>query len=290
MAQQSPDTPTGTPRWLWIGGVLLLTLLVLAASIWLLFGGTQRIVRLLPAGLVQMLGETPGQEPVAKQELTDWPGHQPGRDERDRRGRDQALDRLAADLAAQEAANTADPAANPNSLPAEDSVPVAADPAAEQAAAVTAHIRRLAAEADTAIAAVGLLARPDQAVVATAERAVEALRKAPVSSGSAALRQAAEELRAEQVLLATTALEQARLLMRSTHKITADGPVPVYQAANAASAEVCSLEPGTWVRLHLDTGTGWGRIEATTGPATGKGGYAKLEVLQALKRATSGAR
>lgn len=284
MAQQSPDTPTGTPRWLWIGGVLLLTSLVVAAAIWLLFGGTQRIVRLLPAGLVQILGETPGQEPVAKQELTEWPGHQPGRDERDRRGRDQALDRLAADLAAQGTGKPADQAVKPNSLQAEDSAPLAADPAAAEAAAVTAHLRRLAAEADTAIAAVRLLTKPDQAVVAAAERAVETLRKAPVSSGSAALRQAAEELRAEQVLLATTALDEARLLSRSTHRIVADGAVPVYQAANATSAEVYSLQPGTLVRLHLDTGSGWGRIEATTGPATGKGGYTRLEVLQALKR------
>jgi hypothetical protein len=266
-------------------GYVLGAIVALALVAWLMTGGLQQLLSWMPPGVRKIIGE-PGTEKVmpARPDPNGAPwekrGYQPSDDETDT-----PMPKMKPSVAG-EPEESAEEAATPD----ENAVEPAARPEDEAAAAaVLAPIRSLDEAAGTAIEAYERNPE-DQGKYLTAEKAVATLRTfAPADGTASALRTAATELRDERAVARAEALTAARAMGRATHKVhlgedQASPFLAVREAANTESRLVAELLDGTLVRVFLDNGNGWYRVEAVTGESAGKGGYARGKWLQKLPR------
>lgn len=236
------------PRWLTLALLGVGGLLVLAIGVWLLMGGTATIMRWMPEGVAKTLGEKPGEGKKVEQKLSDYPGDPQGA------GSDQENAAGASDLPTSEAVDAA-------------------------LAAVMTQVEA----ADEAITRVRGGHGRDQAVIAEAEKAVQAIGSTPLGECTRKVKQAAEEKRRALVAQKQTALDAAKRLARATHLVMSE--TSLRAAADSDSEQVAKLQDGVLVQVHLDTGKGWSRADVISGPATGKAGYVLDAVLKKLAQA-----
>lgn len=274
----SSGFPSSLPLWLRIVLGVIAALVLGVIGLWLLTGGWRRISALLPPSVVRAIGATPGEKVVpqtADPEGAPWDKKHPGRSDDD-------------DEAPAPKRAKADPQ-DEAPAPAEEG-----DAASEQeeADAALAPIRARAAAADAAIDKVRA-APTDQQAFLDATKAVDALAVAVVHAKTDALRTSALEYRSEITGEKREALDEARRLGRATHSVvgTAADPDSPYlvlrEAANPTAAEGGRLQDGDLVKVQIDLGTGWMRVEALTGAATGKSGYARSRYLAPVKRGSA---
>ena len=264
--------------WLRIVIATIAALVLGAIGLWLLTGGWRRITAMLPPSVVQAIGATPGEKVVPQTADPDgapWEKKHPGRADDDE------------DEASAPKHAKADP---------QDEAPPAAEQdaatEAEQADAALAPIRTRAAAADAAIDKVRA-APTDQRAFLDATKAVDALAVAVVHAKTDALRTSALEYRTEIAGEKRKALDEARRIGRATHSVvgTAADPNAPYlalrEAANPTAAQGGRLQDGDLVKVQIDLGTGWMRVEALTGAATGKSGYARSRYLAPIERGSA---
>lgn len=275
---RSSKPPVDSKRWLMLAGLGVGVLAAGAFGFWLLMGGTGVIMRSLPDGVVKLLGEKPGEKyyPPEQNPPAPWDKPPPGKGFQERPSYAEEPEAEAI-----EEAKAAEPGAEGNAEP-----PTTAQDDAAKAQAVMAAVKQLADAADEAIARYSDRGASDQEAYLAAEKAIAALRSAPIRGGSEAVRVAAREQRDEWVLQKQKALDEAKRLGRATHTV-AVGPgktASLREAASAGSTEVAELEDGTLVKVFLDTGTGWARAEALSGNSAGKNGYVRSGQIRAVRK------
>ncbi|MSP90183.1 MAG: hypothetical protein EXR79_00020 [Myxococcales bacterium] len=306
-AKEAGALPPAAVAALWVLGLGA----VGGGAAWLfLFGGVRTLYRVLPPGVMTVLGgEKPFGETVMPQQAS---GERPW----ERQGAAAKADRWA-DEAAVEPADKAGAAAEgigkggaaaegigeAGAGSAEAVAEAATEPAVGRAGAAAPVAQTdEQAEAERAMAPVRALSAhavetvrayeedpTDQERYHEADKAVEALRTAVVAADSAALKVAATEFRNELALAGRKSLDLARLSGRATHRVTGTAkrdPVglDMHKDTKATSKELGRLDDGTLVRVHLDAGGGWVRAEAMTGDQTGLAGYVQARYLRPLKR------
>jgi len=271
--------PTGAKIALGIlGGIA-----ALALAVWLfLFNGLNVVLSALPPGVVKLIGEKPGEQKVMPvvAERAPWETHKAytARKNGERPGAEPSADDSPGKVDDDEVDDTAE----------EPAAPAKTD---EQAAAelTMAPIRSLGARADEAIAAYQDDAS-DQALFLAANQAIEAIKAVEIQAETEAVRVAAVEYRAELVTQKRKTLEESRRAGRATHRVagTAGNKSAPYltlrEAASSSSDDVGHVSDGQLLRVHLDAGGGWQRVEVLTGPTAGKYGYARGKQLLALKK------
>jgi hypothetical protein len=269
-----------------IVGYVLGSIVALALVAWLLMGGLQVVLSWMPPGVRKVIGE-PGGEKVMPQKAD--PNGAPW----DKHGYVSGGGEPAADMpkirpsADEEPEESAEEAATPDENAIE---PIGKTDDEAAAATVLAPIRALDEAAGTAIEAYERNPQ-DQGKYLAAEKAVDILRTFAIADRtSPALRTAATELRDERAVARAEGLAAAKTLGRASHKVHLGGDqaqafLAMREAANAESPLVAELVDGTLVRVHLDNGNGWYRVEAVTGESSGKSGYARGKWLQKLARA-----
>jgi len=265
------------PLWLRITAIALGVILAGVIGLWLLMGGWKRLARMLPPSVITAIGGTPGEKVVpqtADPEGAPW----------ERRGGGDDADK--AEEPKKQAKNDEPEAADEEPPP-----PPALDPAQEEAdaAAAVAPIKARAEQADAAIEKAREHPEDQQAYL-DANKAVEALAGTVIKAETEALRVSALEFRTEIAAQKRKALEEARRSGRATHSVRgtgADASAPylvLREAANPGSEDLGHMQDGDLVRLQIDLDTGWVKVEALSGAAMGKSGYAKSRYLAPIKR------
>ena len=265
------------PLWLRIVVIVLGTFVVGVVGLWLMSGGWKRISAMLPPSVVQAIGGTPGEKVVpqtADPEGAPWEKHPGAADDADK---DEQPKKKAAKV-------EDEPEADAPPAPKADRAKEEAD-----AVAALAPIKARAAEADAAIEK--MRDHPDdQQAYLDANKAVEALAGAMVRAETDALRTSALEFRTEVTAQKRKDLEEARRLGRATHSVQGTGEdasapyLVLREAANSGAADVAHMQDGDLVRVQIDLDTGWVKVEALSGEAMGKSGYAKSHFLAPIKR------
>ncbi|MBM4346059.1 MAG: hypothetical protein FJ100_22010 [Deltaproteobacteria bacterium] len=260
-ASRAPEPAGGGGRnWLVIGLLGGGGLVAAAVALWLLTGGMATLARMLPEGVVKTLGERPGEGKRVEQKLHDYPGESVRE--------------------ASEKEREAPPPADAWAAPAAE-----VDP--EELVKLLQPLEAQAKSADAAIEAVRENRGRDQAVVLAGEQAVEALRTFKLVDVPQRYRKAAEDKRKALANERNEALASAKRLAKATHLVAVpDGAardsVVLRSAGGEASENLGLLDDGMLVKVHLDTGKGWMRIDVLSGTNAGKGGYLQGRYLKRL--------
>ena len=283
-AKEAGGLPPAVVAGLWVLGLGA----VGGFAAWLfLFGGVRTMYRVLPPGVMTVLGgEKPFGETVMPQKASGVrPWEQQGAAAKADDGADEAAVEPADKAVAEEATEPATGEARAGKRDA-PSPAVQTDDQAEAEKAL-APVRALSARAVEAIRAYEE-DPSDQERYHEADKAVEALRTAVVAA-EGALKVAATELRNELALAGRKSLDLARMSGRATHRVTGTGKrdpagLDVHKDTNTSSKELGRIEDGTLVRVHIDAGSGWVRAEAMTGEQAGLAGYVQSKFLRPLQR------
>lgn len=258
---KQPEPAASNSKWLIFGGLGVGGLIAAALVLWLLMGGTQTLVSVLPEGVVKTLGERPGEGKKVEQKLSDYPGEK-----------------------------IAEKDEEPKVAAAGPDVFVAPAPEinAEELDKLLLPLQAQAKSADQAIEKVRDGHGKDQASLHEAEQAVAGLRAFSLREIPARYKAMAEQKRKALADERTEAFASAQRLARATHLVAvpagvASDSVVLRSAASEASENVGVLDDGVLVHLHLDTGKGWARIDALTGSAAGKGGYLQSKYLRRVE-------
>lgn len=281
-----------------------------ALAVWLLlFNGLNVVFSKLPPGMVKLIGEKPGNTRVMPVTAERAPWESEAEYAKRKAGRGSAgvtagepeEDVEEAAMAAQgkveagqgkgatgqRKAKAGGAAEEPDEAAEEPAAPVKTD---EQAAAeaAMAPIRVVAGQADEAIAE--FQDDPEnQGLYLAANAKIEAIKKVPIEAETDALRTAAAEFVKDAVLQRHKLLQDSRKAGRATHRVLAVKSMPfigMRKAASATSDFGGHLTAGQLVRVHIDAGGGWVRIEVLTGDNVGTYGYARSKYLIALKTKT----
>ncbi len=235
----------GMPRWMVLGGLGLGALVLAGVGVWLMMGGTNVVLGMLPDGVVKTLGERPGEGKKIEQKLSDYPHEQKG--------------------------DKGDGPVDPEELqPYRESMEA-------QAALVDAAIDKMRASGgrDQALVHAAEKSLEDLRIFSIRDAPsrlqppLQELRRNLTQERAAALDTARRVNKATHLVVVEG--EGKRAALRSS--------------ANAESASVAELEDGVLVRVHLDNGNGWSRADVLSGPAAGKGGYVQNRALKALPKA-----
>lgn len=281
-AQPARPPPASGPNWPVLIGLCVGGLALVAVVGWLVFGGgANAVLRALPEGVVKVFGERPGEGKRVEQKLSDYPGEKtsdPG-------------------PGSGTAADKAGPSGAPDRTPSADA-PANVDPAAKGDDGATAAeeqaeaLKPLQAQAKVTDAAIDKVRESKGANLddlRAAEAAVEALRGFSLKAVPSRYRKAAEAERKALTDERSQGLEAAQRLAKATHLVFLPKGMPrdtvvLRQAASASSENVAILDDGTLLKVHLDTGKGWVRVDALSGPATGKAGYLQARFVKKIDR------
>lgn len=239
------ESSGGMPRWMVFAGLGLGAVALAGLGVWLMMGGTNVVLGMLPEGVVKTLGERPGEGKKVEQKLSDYPNEQPS-------------DKGGGPITAAELA------------PYRESLEA-------QAAVVDAAIDKMRASGgrDQALVHAAEKALDDLKTSSVRDApnrlqsTLQELRRDLTQERATALDTARRVNKATHLVVVEG--EGKRAAMRSS--------------ANAESASVAELEDGVLVRVHLDNGNGWSRADVLSGPSAGKGGYLQNRSLKALPKA-----
>ncbi len=258
----TPPAEQSNSRLLVFGGLGVGGLIVAGLVLWLLMGGTATLVSVLPEGVVKTLGERPGEGKRVEQHLSDYPGEQAAKAQAEPEAPQVAADAWQAP---------------------------APEVSAEELQALLAPLQAQTKLTDAAIDRVRDGKGTDQAALHDAEQAVAALRTFSLRDIPARYKVAAEDQRKTLATERIEAFAAAQRLARATHLIAlpssaARDSVVLRSSAGEASENIAVLDDGVLVHVHLDTGKGWSRVDALSGPAAGKGGYLQNKYLRRTER------
>lgn len=235
----------GMPRWMVLGGLGLGALALAGIGLWLMMGGTNVVLGMLPEGVVKTLGERPGEGKKVQQQLSEYPTDRPS----DKGG------------------EAVDPAELDSYRTAMEAQAALVDAAIDKMRASGGRDQSLVHAAEKSLEDLRTFSIRD--APARLQPELQQLRRDLTQERATALDTARRVNKATHLVVVDGAGKRAALR----------------GSANADAASVAELEDGVLVRVHLDNGNGWSRADVLSGPSAGKGGYLQNRSLKALPKA-----